>query len=222
MCNVAGALFGARQLSRDAIAGRRVLEVGSYDVNGSLRPLLESWGPAEYRGVDLIEGPGVDEVLDATRLVERFGEGAFDVVVSTELLEHVPDWRLVISNLKRVLAPGGILLLTTRSPGYPYHGFPHDFWRYTPEDMRAIFADCELLALESDPQKPGVFLKARKPADFREAELSGLALFSVVAGKRAQALTRADYRSFYFLRGFLLDQAKRWVVRRGQALQYRG
>ena len=134
MCTKACLEFVRANLQPDEMIGRAVLEVGSLDVNGSVRSIVTVHQPARYVGVDLQEGPGVDAVCDATELVSRFGENSFDLVLSTEMLEHVRDWRVVVSQIKRVLKPGGVLLVTTRSRGFPYHGFPHDFWRYEPGD----------------------------------------------------------------------------------------
>jgi len=83
--------------------------------------------------------PGVNVICDAEHLVEHFGSDAFDVIVSTEMLEHTRNWREVVTNLKRVTKPNGIIVLTTRSPGFPLHGYPYDFWRYDQSDMRVIF-----------------------------------------------------------------------------------
>jgi len=88
----------------DEFEGKRVIEVGSKYVNGSVRPLIEKFlKPKEYIGVDLEEGKFVDVVLDAEKLVDHFGKESFDIVVSTELLEHVTDWRSVINNMKEIL-----------------------------------------------------------------------------------------------------------------------
>lgn len=157
--------------------------MGALDVNGSLRGYLQALGPASYTGVDITEGPGVDEVCDAGALLERFGPDRFDVVVTTEMMEHVRDWQRVLANLKGVLKPGGILVLTTRSAGFPYHGFPHDFWRYELEDMRRLFADFQIEDLRPDPMQAGVFVRGRKPLDYRSADLSDLRLHSMVTGK---------------------------------------
>jgi SAM-dependent methyltransferase len=126
----------------------------------------------------------VDTICDAVELRTHFGDNTFDLVISTEVLEHVRDWRLVVSNLKNVLRPGGALLVTTRSRGFTYHAYPCDYWRYEPSDMAAIFGDLEVSALEPDPLAPGVFMKAFKPADFEELDLTDYALHSIITGSR--------------------------------------
>ena len=156
-------------VTRGEIEGGRVLEVGSYNVNGTVRPILEAHHPAEYRGVDATSGPGVDQVVDCTALVDTFRPGSWDVVVSTEMLEHVENWRASVRNLINVVAPGGLLIITTRSPGFPYHPFPGDFWRYTCDSFQRILGNAGLTPVEvgEDPQAPGVFVKARKPSEWR-------------------------------------------------------
>jgi SAM-dependent methyltransferase len=144
--------------------------------------------PREYIGVDIEPGKYVDVVLPAERLVDYFGPESFDVVVSTEVIEHVLDWRLVINNMKVVLRRGGFIYLTTRSRGFPYHAYPHDYWRYEPSDMVRIFRDFEIIRLEADWEEPGVFLKARKPMNWTPIDLSGIALYSVVLGRRTKEL----------------------------------
>lgn len=130
MCNSATIEFGRRLLNRENLQGKRVLEVGSLDVNGSLRGLVEPYGPASYVGVDLAEGKGVDMVSSAENLYDTFGPSSFDVLISTELIEHVRDWRKVRSNFKQVLAPEGLILITTRSIRFPRQDYPFNFWRH--------------------------------------------------------------------------------------------
>jgi SAM-dependent methyltransferase len=191
MCTRSCIDFARRVLTRELIEGRSVLEVGAQDVNGSVRPIVEELGPASYVGVDISEGPGVDLVLDATRLVERFGEQSFDVVLSTELLEHVRDWRTVIGNMKSVLRPGGTLLITTRSRGFWLHGWPWDFWRYEVEDLELIFADFDIHALEPDTLQPGVFLLGTK-RETTPVALEPIALFSILTGRRQLDVSDRD------------------------------
>jgi SAM-dependent methyltransferase len=151
-------------LTGPEVAGRRVLEVGAQDVNGSVRPDVEALGPAVYLGVDQALGPRVDQVVDATQLYATFGRDSWDVVVSTEMLEHARDWRGCLANMVSVLRPGGLLVLTTRSPGFPYHGFPEDHWRFPVTTMGRIIAEVGIQQLELIPDWdcPGVFCKARK------------------------------------------------------------
>ena len=135
--------------------------------------------------MDVAPGPGVDRVCDVADLDAEFGGDRFDLVVSTEMLEHVRDWRHAVRNLKRMVAEQGLLVITTRSFGFPYHGFPGDFWRYELDDMTRLFPDFEILRLVPDPLLPGVFLKCRKPAVFQEVDPSAWALFSVVKAERS-------------------------------------
>lgn len=185
MCTPACLNFIKHSVLESDVRGQRVMEVGALDVNGNSRPIIEALGPREYVGVDITAGPGVDLVCDAGNVVECFGEGSFDGVISTEMLEHVRDWRAVVSNLKRIVRPGGIIMITTRSKGFNLHGYPYDFWRYEPTDLEVIFADCDIERLEQDvPQSPGVFIKARRRAN-PELDLSGYALYNVLRRRRA-------------------------------------
>ena len=202
MCHASCILFGVKSISEEEIRGKRVIEVGSCNVNGSLRSLIELWKPAEYIGIDISSGPCVDVICNAENIVEKFGPGSFDVVISAELLEHTKNWRTVISNIKNICKPDGLILITTRSQGFAYHAYPHDFWRYEIEDMKHIFSDGEILTLEKDPQEPGVFIKVRKPAEFIENDLSDYKLYNIVANKRTKTITKKDFISIHFIRLF--------------------
>jgi SAM-dependent methyltransferase len=178
------------------VRGKRVLEVGSLDVNGSVRSDIVALGPADYVGIDIRPGPGVDVVGDAGDLVEKFGENAFDVVISTELLEHARDWRRIISNIKRVTKPNGVMIVSTRSYGVDFHRQPFDYWRYQKEDFEAIFSDVAVEDLRLDPTDPGLLIKARKPASFVERDLSDLALYSILRRRRQRDHTGLDVAIF--------------------------
>lgn len=171
MCSDEALEFGARELTGSIITGKRVIEVGArvvQDPSLSLRHHVMELGPAAYVGTDIEEGVGVDAIVPAEDLVSVYGPESFDVVISTELLEHVEDWRPVISAMKQILKPQGTLLVTTRSLGFPYHAWPHDHWRYETTDMQALFSDMEVVTLTSDPKEPGVFMRAVKPERFVE------------------------------------------------------
>jgi SAM-dependent methyltransferase len=219
MCNQACLSFGYRNLGENEIRSKSVLEVGSRNMNGSLRSHVEAFGPASYLGVDVFPGPGVDEICDAEQLAERYGQDAFDLVISTEMLEHVCNWRQVIDNLKFVVRPGGVVLITTRSRGFPFHEAPYDFWRFEVSDMEAIFSDFEIENVESDPEEPGVFLKARKPRLYSAKDLSGYVLYSMTTGTHVHSVEpiKSQYEGKLIRReGNTPDDGKVYFVRQGR------
>ena len=184
MCHVSVIEFFINAIDCTEFEGKDILEVGSRYVNGSVRPLIEKFcRPNKYVGVDIENGKFVDIVVPAEKLIEFFGENKFDVVISTEMLEHVKDWRIVINNLKKVLKPRGVIYITTRSKGFGYHAYPFDFWRYEIEDIKKIFSDFEIMILEKDTE-PGILLKARKPLDWKPTDLNSISLYSMAEGKR--------------------------------------
>ena len=217
MCTVNCILFGARNLHGEEIRDKKVLEVGSRDINGSLRSFVESRKPACYIGVDICKGPGVDVIGDAENLLDRFELDSFDLIISTELLEHLRNWRRVISNIKNVCKPGGIILITTRSIDYPLHGYPHDFWRYELEDMENIFSDCEMQVLERDPQK-GVFIKAKKPLNFEEKDLSDYELYSIVVYRRVKWISDKDLGNWHYRKSIAISKLRDLAVQVGAKL----
>ncbi len=98
--------------------GSRVVEIGSLDVNGSVRKLFSS--PTRYVGVDLEPGPGVD----VTCMGHEFATdpGTWDTVLSCESFEHNPHFRETFANMARLARPGGLVLFTCATTGRPEHG----------------------------------------------------------------------------------------------------
>jgi SAM-dependent methyltransferase len=188
MCTDTCIEFGERVIRESDVGNKDVIELGARDLNGSLRGHVESLGPKSYVGVDIEDGDEVDVVLDARSICERFGRESFDVVVSTELLEHVEAWQSLVSQMKNVLKSGGVLIITTRSRGTPLHDYPGDFWRFEISDMKKIFSDMKITDLEIDPynlnELPGVFMRAVKPKTFDENDLGGHKLYSIITGAR--------------------------------------
>ena len=152
--------FCRKVIHPDEVAGKTVLEVGSAYINGSVKPQLIAMGPARYVGVDLNAGPNVDVVCAVEHLPD---ECEADLVVSCELLEHAENWKDAFRRMCALARE--TLVLTCRGPGFPKHNVP-DWWRFTPPDLAMAARACgmKVVACEPDPQVPGVFLKAIRPA----------------------------------------------------------
>jgi SAM-dependent methyltransferase len=146
--------FVKQKVMQRGIADKNTLEVGSLDVNGSVRELFTG----NYIGVDMREGKGVDRVMNAHSLDGAWNE-RFDVVVSTEMLEHDDMFWLSMSEMGRVLKKGGYLIITARGNGFNEHGYPYDYWRFNISAFNVLIglAGCKPLEVIDDPMFPGVF-----------------------------------------------------------------
>lgn len=147
----------ADMVASHRLANLSTLEVGALNVNGSVRPLFT--GP--YLGVDMREGPGVDKVANAHNL--PFPNWTFDVVVSTEMLEHDETFWVSLAEMHRVLGRPGYLLLTTRGIGFPRHDHPSDYYRFTADALRVLLEREGLEVIEAceDEAEQGVYALAR-------------------------------------------------------------
>ncbi|MBZ4036569.1 class I SAM-dependent methyltransferase [Flavobacterium sp. 17A] len=103
--------------------------------------ILENRKVESYVGLDIdtslnYEGIKPDFLWDGVTM--PFENESFDVVISTEVLEHVPNPDAYLSEVRRVLKPGGIFFFTV-----PFlmslHEVPHDYYRYTPYALEMIF-----------------------------------------------------------------------------------
>ena len=208
MCNINCIRWAAKNLAKSEITGKNIIEVGSYDVNGSLRYIVELLEPAKFVGVDIVKGPGVDAICPVENLVETFGKSSFDVVIATCVMEHIRDWKKAVSNIKNICKPGGIILIIVPSD-WPYHEFPCDFWRYKKEDIKNIFSDCVILTIEEDSQKPSlIYSKIRKPDSFFEKDLSGHQLYSIIVKTRVNEIYDKDFKKLYFKRLVFMNRIK--------------
>lgn len=132
----------AEMLGRYPHEHANVLDVGSYDVNGTFRPLVESRG-WHYTGLDVSAGPNVD-VVALTPFNFQFADNTFDIVMSGSTMEHVTAFWKWVPELVRVLKPGGLLAIHTHWQ-FMEHKFPIDCWRVLPDGMRFLFDDTHSL-----------------------------------------------------------------------------
>jgi SAM-dependent methyltransferase len=115
-----------------ASTGLRVLDVGC----GS-KPYYPFFaGAAEYVGVDVVESPSADLVGPVEAL--PVDDDSFDLVLCTQVLEHVDDPAQAVRELQRVTKPGGRVLASTHGVQV-FHPNPNDYWRWTQTGLQRLF-----------------------------------------------------------------------------------
>lgn len=164
MCHPRSLTFFTDHIKPEQVRGKRVLEVGAYNVNGTMRTAVQPMGPAEYIGVDLRPGPEVDIVGDFCKWTDADPStfGAFDLVLCIASMEHYPDWRRMFRGLVRCLKPGGIMHFSVPTPGFSYHE-ELDCWRWTPDQVRYMFSDFRVIVEEVTTSPYLIQVIAQKP-----------------------------------------------------------
>lgn len=110
-----------------------VVEIGSQDVNGSLRAL---WSNVPYTGVDFVNGKGVDLILDDPYTLPLESESC-DIVLSSSCFEHSEMFWVLYLEIMRILKPHGLFYLNVPSNG-DFHRWPVDCWRFYPDSGRGL------------------------------------------------------------------------------------
>ena len=95
----------------------KVLELGSFNINGGVRDFIEPLCD-EYVGLDLQAGPGVDVVMSSHQYVKP---NYFDFVVTTETFEHNEHWKETLIVSWENLVPGGVFIATMAGEGRAPH-----------------------------------------------------------------------------------------------------
>ena len=129
--------------------------------------------------LDIQRGAGVQIIGDVQALCIR--DASFDVVLCTEVLEHVPDPQRAIDEMYRVLVPGGQLLLTTRFL-FPIHDAPHDYFRFTKYGLRHLLRRFEITEVQEETDAVGT-----------------LAVLLQRLGMQAETLHRTPFRAIWLL-----------------------
>lgn len=106
--------------------GLTIVDIGSQDVNGSLRQFcsLEN----KYIGIDFANAKGVDIVLSDPYSIPLLSDSV-DVCISTSCFEHSEFFWLLFNEIMRIIKPTGLFYLNAPSSG-PYHQYPVDCWRF--------------------------------------------------------------------------------------------
>jgi SAM-dependent methyltransferase len=124
---------------------RRTLDIGAQ--NGPYAAFFPNRIP-----LDISPGAGIRVVGDAQAL--GILSDTFEVVLCTEVLEHLPEPQRAVDEMYRVLKPGGTLLLTTRFL-FPIHDAPHDYFRFTKYGLRYLLRGFEQVTVDEETDSVG-------------------------------------------------------------------
>lgn len=98
-------------------SNKKVLEVGSLNINGSMRDFFED---CDYTGIDIGKGKDVDIVCSGHEYDAP--DETYDVCASGECFEHNPYWAETFSNMVRMTKSGGLIFFTCATDGRREHG----------------------------------------------------------------------------------------------------
>lgn len=114
-----------------------IVEIGARQVEGhpelsDLRPLFPG---IEFIGCDMCEGAGVDRIENVHELT--FEDNSVGTLIMLDTLEHVQYPFKAMEEVKRVLKPDGVVIMTSVML-CEIHGYPHDYWRFTPQGFATL------------------------------------------------------------------------------------
>jgi SAM-dependent methyltransferase len=101
----------------DSFLNKKVLEVGSLNINGSVRTFFSD---CDYTGIDVGAGNNVDIVCQGQNYDAP--DSTFDTVLSCECFEHNPEWVATFRNMHRMCKSGGLVIMTCATGDRPEHG----------------------------------------------------------------------------------------------------
>jgi len=112
----------------------KVLDVGSYDVNGSYSVLFDKY---EYVGLDIVKGKNVDIVIPSPYDWSSIKSDHYDIVISGQAFEHIEFFWITIEQMARVLKRNGLMCIIVPN-GAGEHRYPVDCYRFFTDGMIAL------------------------------------------------------------------------------------
>ena len=159
------------------------------DVGCGVKPYAPFFArAATYVGVDVADNAAAD--LEGTVEDLPVDDPSFDVVLCTQVLEHVDDPARAVRELRRVTAPGGRVLASTHGVQI-YHPNPQDLWRWTHAGLERLFrANAEWSSVDVRPGAGtaacvGMLLGVYVDLALAKAHLGGVGRGTVAALNRA-------------------------------------
>lgn len=131
-----------------------ILDIGSLDTKGedyNYKSIFnyKNW---KYTGLDFEKGHNVDIVVDDIYNLLEIPDRSYDVVVSGQLFEHLKFFWITMSEIERILKPGGYCCIIAPSGG-PKHGFSnYDCYRFSKDGMESLaeYVNLEIIHCSTD------------------------------------------------------------------------
>ena len=119
----------------------RIVELGTRRQEGQERTRHSVWVPhaERYIGVDYLPGDDVDLVADVHRLSRHVPRESVDGVVACSTFEHIKYPWIAALEIAKILKDGGFVFIHTHQT-FALHAHPHDYWRFSTEGLRTLFA----------------------------------------------------------------------------------
>lgn len=135
------------KLCREYASDKKTLVIHSEDVD------YKPYFPNGYAVTKRPDKPADMHVDLFYRDLANIAPESYELVLCTGLLEHVPDPQRLIDDMKRILTPGGKLVISA-SAVFSFHECPNDYYHFTPFSFRELFKDwtkIEMLRGSSQP-----------------------------------------------------------------------
>ena len=124
------------------------------DIGCGEKPYRSIFSPyvTQHIGVDQYESPHGTQFVDiiGSAYETTLDDAICDVVLCTEVLEHLEEPKVALEEMHRILKPGGIVILTVRFL-WPIHEAPRDFYRYAEYGLKYLFEQTGFKILELQP-----------------------------------------------------------------------
>ena len=172
-----------KNLYLNGLNGLNILDIGSLDTTGknyNYKSIfdLPDWN---YVGLDILGGANVDILVKDIYNIDEIEDESYDVVISGQFFEHLEFFWITMTEIERILKPGGFCCIIAPSGGPKHGASEHDCYRFYEDGMAALArcVDFEILHVStnySDEAKPWCdsCLVAKKPdtniKDFAELE----------------------------------------------------
>ncbi|RYZ66412.1 MAG: class I SAM-dependent methyltransferase [Proteobacteria bacterium] len=177
----------------------KLLDVGCGDkpYEYLFTPHVDEYIGVEYSSTYELTAAGARNKADVLYDGEKlpFEDASFDTVINVQVLEHTPHPQRLLSEIGRVLKPGGVLILSAPF-SFRLHEEPHDYFRYSPHGMRELMGNAGISIEEIHPQGGLWSLVAHKLNSYMALNMARVGQMAQVTGKcghekTADAPTRA-------------------------------